>query len=96
YALTDEVRVEKGINVTNTLAKCRIPTFREVPDFDCILIEDEEPKGPFGAKGISEVATVPITPAIINAIYDAVGVRITDLPATKERVMQALKTARRD
>ena len=49
------------------------------------------PNGPLGAKGISEVATVPVTPAIINAIYDAVGVRITDLPATKERVLEGLK-----
>ena len=42
-----------------------------------ILIEDPEPSGPFGAKGISEVATVPVTPAILNAIFDATGVRVT-------------------
>ena len=56
------------------------------------MIEDEDPGGPYGAKGISEVATVPVTPAIINAIYNGVGVRIYDLPATKEKILKELKS----
>ncbi|MDP2728443.1 MAG: molybdopterin-dependent oxidoreductase, partial [Dehalococcoidia bacterium] len=87
YALSEQYRVEKGIHLTKNLAQCRIPTIRDVPEIDCLIIEDPEPNGPLGAKGISEVATVPITPAIINAIYNAVGVRITSLPATKEKVL---------
>ena len=54
-------------------------------------MEDPEPLGPFGAKGISEVATVPMTPAVLNAIHNAVGVRIRRLPATPERVLEAMK-----
>jgi CO/xanthine dehydrogenase Mo-binding subunit len=83
--------VKNGVHLTKNLGQCRIPTIKDVPEIECIIVEDPEPNGPLGAKGISEVATVPVTPAIINAIYNAVGVRITDLPATKERVLEALK-----
>lgn len=91
YALSEQYRVEKGIHLTRNLGQCRIPTIRDLPEIECIIIEDPDPNGPLGAKGISEVATVPSTPAIINAIYNAVGVRITSLPATKEKVLAALK-----
>jgi CO/xanthine dehydrogenase Mo-binding subunit len=91
YALSEEYVLKGGIPLTNTLGKCRIPTIQQTPEVECIIIEDPEPNGPLGAKGISEVATVPSTPAIINAIYDAVGVRITDLPATREKVLAALR-----
>ena len=91
YALSEQYRVQGGVHLTKNLGQCRIPTIKDTPEIESIIIEDPEPNGPLGAKGISEVATVPITPAIINAIYDAVGVRITDLPATKERVLEALR-----
>lgn len=91
YALSEQYRVKDGDHLTKNLGQCRIPTIKDMPEIECVIIEDPEPNGPLGAKGISEVATVPITPAIINAIYNAVGVRITDLPATKERVLEALK-----
>ena len=92
YALSEQYRVVKGQHLTNNLGLCRIPSIQDVPlEIQSVIIEDPEPNGPLGAKGISEVATVPSTPAIINAIYDAVGVRIKDLPATKERVLEALK-----
>ena len=55
-----------------------------------IFIERPDPGGPFGAKGLGECAMIPTAPAIINAITDATGVRITQLPATRERVLQAL------
>lgn len=95
YALTEEFIIEKGWNITDTLRKCSIPTIAEVPEVEIILIEDPEPLGPFQAKGISEAATVAITPAIINAIYDAVGVRITHLPANEKKIIQALRFERR-
>ena len=63
-------------------------------DADLEIVEVPDPKGPFGAKGIAEPATIPTTPAILNAIYDAVGVRITQTPATPERVYQAIQEAR--
>ncbi len=92
YALSEEYRVEKGQHLTKNLGLCRIPSIKDVPDtIECVIIEDPDPNGPLGAKGISEVATVPITPAIINAIYNAVGVRIKDLPATKDKVLAGIK-----
>jgi CO/xanthine dehydrogenase Mo-binding subunit len=57
-----------------------------------LIIEDGNPGGPYGAKGISEVATVPVAPAIINAIYNAVGIRIFDLPATKDKILKAIES----
>ncbi len=95
-ALTEEFRVEKGIPLTNTLAQCGLTRLRHAPDITPIIIEDEEPAGPFGAKGIAEVATVPTAAAVLNAIYDAVGVRITELPATPRRVRAAIEASRRN
>jgi CO/xanthine dehydrogenase Mo-binding subunit len=91
YALSEEFVIKDGWNITDSLKKCRIPTIREVPEVKVTLVEDPEPLGPFQAKGISEAAIVAITPAIINAIHDAVGVRITDLPANEKKILHALK-----
>ena len=66
-----------------------------MPAIECILIEDPEPSGPYGAKGVGEPALVPTAPAILAAINDAVGVRITDLPATPDRVRAAIVAAAR-
>ena len=57
---------------------------------ESILVENPHPHGPFGAKGMGETTNVPVPPAISNAIYDAVGVRILDLPLTPEKVLRAL------
>jgi CO/xanthine dehydrogenase Mo-binding subunit len=65
-----------------------------VPQVTSVIIEDPDPLSPLGAKGIGEPAMVPTTPAIINAIYDAVGVRITSLPASPEKVLEALRRKR--
>jgi len=58
---------------------------------EAVIVEDPDPAGPFGAKGIGEPGLVPTAPAIANAVYDAVGVRITDLPITPEKVLKALR-----
>jgi xanthine dehydrogenase molybdenum-binding subunit len=55
------------------------------------MIETNDPHGPFGAKGIGEVGIIPVAPAIANAIYDAVGIRLKDLPFTCEKVLEAVK-----
>jgi CO/xanthine dehydrogenase Mo-binding subunit len=60
-----------------------------------IIIEDPDPIGPLGVKGVGEPAMVPTIPAIMNAIYDAVGVRITALPATPEKVLMAIHEKKR-
>jgi CO/xanthine dehydrogenase Mo-binding subunit len=66
-----------------------IPTLKDVPEVIPVLVEDPEPTGPFGAKGVGEPALIPTAPAILNAIADAIGERICDLPASLERVREA-------
>jgi xanthine dehydrogenase molybdenum-binding subunit len=61
-----------------------------------VIVETDEKDGPFGAKGIGEPGLVPTAPAIANAIYDAVGVRIKDLPITPEKVLAALKAKEKE
>jgi aldehyde oxidoreductase len=85
-ALMEEFFPGKGENLHDYL----IPTFGDVPCVESILIEDPAAVGPYGAKGVGEQALIPTAPAILNAIYDAVGVRIRKLPATPDKVRTAL------
>jgi CO/xanthine dehydrogenase Mo-binding subunit len=78
---------------TENLHDYLIPTVGDMPEIECLLIEDAEPSGPFGAKGVGEPALIPTAPAILGAIHDAVGVRITQLPATPDRVRAAILAA---
>ena len=85
-ALMEEFFPGKGENLHDYL----IPTIGDMPPVESILIEDPSPVGPFGAKGIGEQALIPTAPAILNALYDAVGVRIRKLPATPDKVRAAI------
>ncbi|MBI5569368.1 MAG: xanthine dehydrogenase family protein [Desulfomonile tiedjei] len=80
---------------TESLKDYHIPSAADMPEVIPIIVEDPEPTGPFGAKGVGEPALVPTAPAILNAIADALGVRIYDLPAGLERVLQAALSARK-
>ena len=75
---------------TENLHDYLIPTFGDVPEIETILVEDREPLGPYGAKGIGEPALVPTAPAILGAIRHATGVRIRRVPATPDRVRAAI------
>jgi CO/xanthine dehydrogenase Mo-binding subunit len=76
---------------TENLHDYLIPTVGDVPEIDTILVEDPEPTGPYGAKGVGEPALVPTAPAILGAIRAATGARITRLPATPDRVREAME-----
>jgi CO/xanthine dehydrogenase Mo-binding subunit/aerobic-type carbon monoxide dehydrogenase small subunit (CoxS/CutS family) len=78
---------------TENLHDYLIPTVGDVPEIECILVEDPEPAGPHGAKGVGEPALVPTAPAILGAIRAATGVRITSVPATPDRVRDAIRRA---
>jgi CO/xanthine dehydrogenase Mo-binding subunit/aerobic-type carbon monoxide dehydrogenase small subunit (CoxS/CutS family) len=93
YALSEQFRVARGQAQTKYYGQLGVPTIKQTPNYHILLIEDPEPSGPYGAKGISEVGTVPMTAAIINAIADAVGVYITSLPATPQAILTALQEA---
>jgi len=85
-ALMEEFFPGKGENLHDYL----IPTIGDMPPVESILIEDPSAVGPYGAKGVGEQALIPTAPAILNALYDAVGVRIRKLPATPDKVRAAI------
>ncbi len=68
-----------------------LPTAKDVPQLESVVVEMTSQTGPYGAKGIGEMTANSQSPAIINAIYDALGVWITDLPATPEKILRALE-----
>jgi CO/xanthine dehydrogenase Mo-binding subunit len=92
YAISEEFILDRGYLATDTLAKVGIPVMQDAPPVDVHLIEDPDPHGPYGAKGIAEAAAIPTAPAILNAIHDATGVRIRQLPATPDRVILGLES----
>ncbi len=79
---------------TESMKDYHIPCAADMPDITSVIVEEPEPTGPFGAKGVGEPALIPTAPAILNAIADALGVRIYGLPASLERVMKACAAAR--
>ncbi len=87
FALLEEYIPGKTTSFVNYL----IPTSKDVPEVIPILVEDHEPTGPFGAKGVGEPALIPCAPAILNAITDALDERIYHLPANLERVLEAVR-----
>lgn len=90
YALTEEILFDRGITLTPSLSEFLIPTSLDAPDIQTIMIESGDGAGPFGAKGIGEPSCVSVAPAIANAVRDAIGIRILQLPLTPERVIEAL------
>lgn len=91
YALTEEVILKDGETMNANFRDYKLFTAKDAIKIKAPVVETYDEYGPFGAKGIGEPGCVPTAPAIANAIYDAVGVRITDLPITPERVLAALK-----
>ncbi|MCH8012942.1 MAG: molybdopterin-dependent oxidoreductase [Candidatus Marinimicrobia bacterium] len=88
--LEDMVFDKKGNILNPNLHDYLLPTALDVPPIDSSTVESYEPRGPFGAKEVGEGATLPVIGAIANAIYDAIGVRVKELPITPERILQAL------
>jgi CO/xanthine dehydrogenase Mo-binding subunit len=92
YALTEEIVLDpKGKMINDHLADYKIPTPLDMPPVGSIIVEPIDPIGPFGAKGVGEMATISTPEAIAPAIKDAVGVWIKDLPITSEKVWMALR-----
>ena len=91
YGLTEEVVIEKGVTITPSFSEYLVPTSMDVPDVQTIILESGDGVGPFGAKGVGEPSLCSVAPAIANAVYDAVGVRIYDLPITPEKVLKAIQ-----
>jgi CO/xanthine dehydrogenase Mo-binding subunit len=91
FAMMEELRFEDGRVTTGSLGDYKIPTMRDIPELKTVLLEQTRGNGPYGVKGIGEIPTIPTAAAIANAIADACGARIRDLPITAEKVYHALK-----
>jgi CO/xanthine dehydrogenase Mo-binding subunit/aerobic-type carbon monoxide dehydrogenase small subunit (CoxS/CutS family) len=90
-ALTEQFIVEEGKVVTDRLARYRIPSITQTPEITSFVVEHPTAQGPYGAKGVGEIVSIPTTPAITNAIYHAVGVRVDRLPVDQELIAQAIQ-----
>ena len=90
-ALIEDFIVKEGRVVTDRLARYRIPSIVHAPEIISLIVEDPAHEGPYGAKGVGEIVSIPTTPAITNAIYNAVGIRIDRLPVDQEQIALALR-----
>ncbi len=95
-AISEEMIYYKGLIVNNSFLDYKIPTSLDTPDIHTNIIETNDPEGPFGAKECGEGALHPVIPAIANAIYDAVGIRITKLPIKSEDVLRLMKEVKKE
>ncbi|MBS0316247.1 MAG: molybdopterin-dependent oxidoreductase [Proteobacteria bacterium] len=92
WMLYEQLHLENGRIMNGNFADYTMPTAEALPMLRSGIVESRDPNGPYGAKGASECAILPGAPAIANAVYDAVGVRIYDLPITPEKVLAGLAT----
>jgi CO/xanthine dehydrogenase Mo-binding subunit len=98
-AMMEEMAYRSDVNANvvhkfPSLLEYKSPTTKEMCEVATFLVEDPDPNGPFGAKEVGQGPLLPIPPAVANALFDAVGVRIDEIPATPEKVHAALKLAR--
>jgi CO/xanthine dehydrogenase Mo-binding subunit len=87
----EELLLDDGRLLNANLSEYMAPQVSEIPELEHLIVEVPEPSGPMGAKGVGEISTVPVAPAIANAVANASGLRMTELPMTPERVWRALK-----
>jgi xanthine dehydrogenase molybdenum-binding subunit len=90
HCLTEEFLINDGHVVTDNMARYRMPGIMLTPNIKPIIVEHPTAEGPYGAKGVGEICSIPTTPAITNAIYNAVGVRIYQTPVDQEVIAKAL------
>jgi len=81
-----------GVHRQPSMLEYKSPTTMEMPDVVSYVIEDPDPNGPFGAKEVGQGPLLPVAPAVVNAVYDAVGVRIDEVPVTPEKILKALES----
>lgn len=90
-ALMEDQVIKEGITLNPDMTNYLVPSIKDIPNFKSSLIENEDSDGPFGAKGVGEPTLIAASPAVANAVYDAIGVRIKELPITPEKILKALE-----
>ncbi|KXG75094.1 xanthine dehydrogenase family protein molybdopterin-binding subunit [Thermotalea metallivorans] len=96
YGLMEDLHLVQGEIKHNRFANYLIPTALDMPELEKMIIEDPESTGPFGAKGIGEPVMIPVAPAILNAIYDAIGIRFYEIPVTPEKILAAIRKRKKE
>jgi xanthine dehydrogenase molybdenum-binding subunit len=91
HALTENFIVDKGKVVTDRLAKYKIPSITMTPKIETFVVEHSTADGPYGAKGVGEIVLIPTVPAITNAIFNAIGVRVDSLPVDQKKILSEIK-----
>ena len=91
YTLYEEIVRQAGKVVNDNFTEYRMPTICDAPQISSVFIESPDPFGPFGAKSLGEIILAGVAPAIANAISDAIGVRLKELPFTPEKILMALR-----
>lgn len=90
-AMTEETRYHKGLGITGNMLDYRVPTIIESPPIETHIVESIDPHGPFGAKEAGEASLAGFLPALTNAIADALGIRVSELPITPDRLMEIME-----
>jgi len=90
YTFYEDLKMKNGRVINPNFANYKVPRTTGIPPMETIMIETNDPQGPYGAKGMGEAALLPTAAAIANAVYDAIGVRIKDLPITPDKILKAL------
>ena len=91
YVLMEDINLQQGKMKHDRYSNYLIPTAMDVPDLEKIIIESPESTAPFGAKGIGEPVMLGVAPAVLNAICDAVGVRMTEIPVIPDKLLVAIR-----
>jgi len=91
HALMEEFKIKEGHVLTDSFAQYKVPTIETNPEIIPLFVEDPTHAGPYGAKGVGEIVSIPTLPAIANALYNATGVRVHRLPIKPEMVMRSFK-----
>jgi 4-hydroxybenzoyl-CoA reductase subunit alpha len=94
-AMSEEAAYHNGLMLTANMLDYRVPTIQDSPPIEVGIVESNDPNGPFGAKEAGEGSLSGFLPAITNAIADAIGVRVGELPVTPDRLLAALTARRR-
>jgi CO/xanthine dehydrogenase Mo-binding subunit len=94
YCLMEDLKLDGGYVLNPNFTDYKLCTSTDIPELGVSFVETHDPAGPFGAKGIGESPMIPVAAAIANAVYNATGVRMTELPLTPERVLRKLREAR--
>jgi hypothetical protein len=92
--LMEEQVFRKGVHKIPSMLEYKSPTTLETPEIHTILVETDDPEGPFGAKEAGQGPLLPIIPAVANAVHNAVGVRVDEIPITPEKVLRGLELGR--